>query len=33
VKNAILTSAKPIASLRGKTVSGGKLNVESLMTR
>lgn len=33
VKNAILISAKPIASLRGKTVSGGKLNVEALMAR
>lgn len=31
VKNALLNSAKPISSLNGKSVSGGKLNVESLM--
>jgi len=31
VKDAILKSARPIPALRGKTVSGGKLNVEDLM--
>lgn len=31
VKEAILRSAKPIPALTGKTVSGGKLNVERLM--
>jgi thermitase len=33
VKAALLNSAKPIGSLTGKTVSGGKLNSESLMKR
>jgi subtilisin family serine protease len=33
VKNAILDSARPISALQGKTVTGGKLNVESLMSR
>ncbi len=31
VKDAILTSAKPIPSLKGKTLMGAKLNVEALM--
>ena len=33
VKAAILSSSKPLSVLQGKTVSGGKLNVESLMSR
>lgn len=33
VKDAIMTSARPIDSMRGKSVTGGKLNVESLMQR
>jgi subtilisin family serine protease len=31
VKNALLSSAKPVAALTDKSVSGGKLNVEKLM--
>lgn len=31
VKKAIMDSAKPIASLKGKVVTGGKLSVENLM--
>lgn len=33
VKEAILTSAKPIEALTNKCVSGGKLDVKALMTR
>lgn len=33
VKEAILGSAKELPALKGKTVSGGKLNVEQLMAR
>lgn len=33
VKNAILGTARPIASLKGKSVTGGKLNVRDLMTK
>lgn len=33
VKEAILTSAKPIDALANKAVSGGKLDVKALMTR
>lgn len=33
VKDAIMGSVKPIPALSGKTVSGGKLSVEQLMTR
>ena len=33
VKAAILSSSKPLSVLQGKTVSGGKLNVENLMSR
>ncbi len=32
VKEALIKSATPIESMKGKSVSGGKLNVESLMT-
>lgn len=31
VKEALLSSTKPVASLRGKLLTGGKLNVENLM--
>jgi hypothetical protein len=31
VKEALFSSVKPIAALSGKSVSGGKLNVEELM--
>lgn len=33
VKAALIASAKPIPALAGKCVSGGKLNVENLMSR
>lgn len=33
VKDAVLGSAKPISSLRGKSVTGGKLDVQGLMSR
>jgi subtilisin family serine protease len=33
VKNALLTSAKPIPSLNGKVTSNGKLNLTSLMAK
>lgn len=31
VKNALLTSAKPTAALQGKTVTGGRLDIEALL--
>jgi thermitase len=33
VKNAILNSVRPVSSLKGKSVSGGKLNVKDLMSK
>jgi thermitase len=33
VKQALLESSKPIAAMSGKSVSGGKLSVQSLMSR
>jgi subtilisin family serine protease len=31
VKSAILNSAKPVSSMNGKSVSGGKLDVKRLL--
>lgn len=33
VKEALISSAKPISALNGKSVSGGKLNVEALLNK